>query len=314
MKKLLMLLVFSVSLFTSAQTLSFTVAELTGPTGDQITHVFYDDYADVYEYSGGWSLTTSDTFSLSDAGIFFYGENNYQSIPSWEANIRAYLGAISRNRNGVFYRPNERVPYPFNPRFFLAASDFTPLTEAGWLVDREHDTQFWKIYCDQYALRIAYTSYQGISGFEILAVENVGNDRYPLGSVLSGAPFIYGQFSDNVGGGIETAEEAIEMADAYAAREWDCVIEEPSDCTTTVAEGGVMNALIIAAEPNYEAQGNGIWIDRDLRPNGFAEPTWNQITIDGLLFTLEVGAAGDGAVGTRTTYRCLEDLIDNLPQ
>ena len=314
MKKLLMLLVFSASFFASAQTISFTIAELTGPTGDRLTHLFHDDYADVYEYSGGWTKTASSTFSLSDAGVFFYEDTNYDAIPSWEANIRAYLGAVSRNRNGVFYRPGERVPYPLQPRFFLADSDFDPLREAGWIVDTEHDTQFWKIYCGEYALRISYTSRHGSQGFEILAVENVGNSRYPLGSVLSGAPFIYGQFSDNVGTdtyAFQTAQEAIDVADTYALNEWNC-----ADCTNTDSMGGVINALIIAAEPNYEAQGNGIWIDRDLRPNGFAEPTWNQIEIDeeARVFILEVGAAGDGAVGTRTTYRCLEDLLDNLPQ
>ena len=318
MKKLLLLLVFSASFFASAQTTSFTVAELTGPTGDQITHLFYDDYADVYEYRGGWSLTTSNTFSLSDAGVFFYEDTNYEAIPSWEANIRAYLGAVSRNRNGVFYQAGSRAPYPFQPRFFLADSDFEPLREAGWIQDTRRDTQYWKVYCEQYALRIAYTSYNGGQGFEILALEHIGNERYPLGSgILSGAPFTHGQFYDNVGTdtyAFQTAEEAIEVANAYALSEWNCVLEEPSDCVTTVSEGRVMNDLITAAEPNYEAQGNGIWIDRDLRPNGFAEPTWNQITIDGLLFTLEVGAAGDGAVGTRTTYRCLEDLLDNLPE
>ena len=140
-----------------------------------------------------------------------------------------------------------------------------------------------------------------------------------LDETLDGTIVFYdadGNVVENLGGeviGFYPDTNTIEFADGGSLLSgYTWMIVQERDCINGLSRLSVIHAAIIAVEPNYESQGNGTWIDRDTRPNGFLEATWNQIEIDGAGFVLEIGVSGDGAAGTRTSYDCLEDLLASL--
>ena len=298
LKKLLLLLVFSATTFASAQTM--TVVELTssdgrGTFGPRALHAIQGDDLSPYVYNGYTTRVTS--YVLRD-GVLNTPDGRFVTVGPFEEVSRDFiysLGLTGTFFNAVTKEPLQGVTlssYHRDPLFdnLEAHPDWSRYEEApSYFVRRE---------CGFVFLAAEIAPLNGYNQF-LLSRNTEAGDSFEL--------IIARNFFDYPGTYFRTDADVIEAVDRLLA-------DSGCGCTSTTAMGGEINALIIAAEPNYEAQGNGIWIDRDLRPNGFAEPTWNQIEIDGSQFILEVGAGGDGLVGVRTSYDCLEELLDNLPE
>ena len=323
MKKLLLLLLIFSASFASAQQI-ITIVELTSPdgrgtfAGPQAIHAVQGD--DISRFQYGDYTTSVSSFTMSNAGELTIPQGVFTSAGNFRQDYIDFW--ISLGANGRFYNPNTELELE-NIRLssYLIENTYGELTNpnTGW-VRGEGDlaSGFSRVECIYTFVTVEVPgrgfTLTGVSSGAPITLNYPADVRGPAGPRSSSSVIFSASrdFPGLVARGhyFPTAQHVIDAVNIFLENN-DC-----SSCTNTVAEGGVMNALITAAEPNYEAQGNGVWIDRDTRPNGFLAATWNSIEIDeeNRMFILEVDAAGDGAVGIRTSYECLEELLDNLPQ
>ena len=316
-RNLLTSIFLSATFFASAQR-QINVVQLEASTGSttptthqQVAHVYSGNYnpnagyLDVYEVS---SVSTY-TFQINPPpGIFTTPDAEYVVEPSFVYNLEELYSRIGPA--GLFINPNTLINVEPDDvliddpiRLFRISTKWRPFSGSVTSAGR---TTRWVYRIP--SCNVTYVVGNWGSGWSISETLNgatkflIANDVSHAGSIATSS-----RYASELGGSRWlSVSDIIEAVDNRVAEL--CV-----SCTNTVAEGIAIHRLIIEAEPNYEAQGNGTWIDRDLRPNGFAEPTWNQIEIIGTQFVLEVGAGGDGVVGTRTSYDCLEELLENLP-
>ena len=301
MKKLLMLLVFSASFFASAQTM--TVVELTstasdgrGTFGPHALHAIQGDDLSPYVYEG---YTTSVRSYTLIQGVLTTPDDTYSTLGSFERVSRDFIYRLGLTGKFFNARTNEELEgvrlssYHREPLF--ANLEANP----DWGRDPLAPSYFERRDC----------------GFIFQVAEigpAYGHPRFMLTrNTDDGSNFeiiIARNFFDYPGTYFRTDADVIEAVERVL------VDSGCAGCIGTNATLLEINTAIVAAESNYESQGNGTWIDRDVRPNGFLAATWNVIQIDGEQFTLEVGAGGDGTNGVRTSYDCLEELLDNLPQ
>ena len=319
-KKLILLLIFSATTFASAQTITFV--ELTSSdgrgtfVGPSAVHIIQGDDTSRFQY--GDYQTSVSSFTMTDEGELTIPQGVFTSVGNFEQNYRNIW--IGLGTNGRFYNPETEVELE-NIRLssYLVENVYGGLTnpDSGWIRgEGDLASGFYRIACEYTFVSaelpgLGFTL-TGVSSDTLITLDYPADVRGPAGP-RSSSTVIFSVSRDFPelgarGHYFPTAQHVIDAVNIFL-EEVGC-----TSCITTTSMGGDINAAIIAAEPNYEAQGNGIWIDRGLRPNGFAEPTWNQIEIDGSQFILEVGAGGDGLVGVRTSYDCLEELLDNLPQ
>ena len=301
LKKLLLLLVFSATTFASAQTM--TVVELIssdgrGTFGPHAFHAIQGDDLSPYVYDG--YTTSVTTYTLID-GVLTTPDGEYSSVGLFERESRDFiynLGLTGRFFNATTSEPLQGVrlsSYHREPLFDNLEA------HPDWSRYEEAPSYFIRRDCGFVFLVAEIAPLNGYNQF-LLSRNTDAGDSYELIIARNfglGYPGTY----------FRTDADVIEAVDRL-------LVDSGCGCTSTSDSAVSIDSLIREAEPNYEYQGNGSWLDRDIRPNGFAAATWNTIEIDEdtNTFILEVEAGGDGRTGTRTSYDCLEELLDNLPQ
>ena len=318
-RNLLTLIFLSATFFASAQR-QINVVQLEASTGSttptthqQVAHVYSGNYnpdtsyLDVYEVS---SVSTY-TFRLNPPpGMFITSDSEYIGEPGFLYNLQELYSRIGPA--GLFLNPITRINVEpsdvlsVDPiRLFRISTKWRPfsgsVTEAG-------RTTRWVYRIP--SCNLTYVVGNWGSGWSISETLN-GDTKFLIAADQSheGSIATSSRYAHDLGGSRWLrVEDSIEAVD-------DRVALVCGGCTNTVAESEVINSLIEAAEPNYEDQRNGTWIDRDVNERGFAAATWNSIEIDEVnrVFVLEIGAGGDGLTGTRISYRCLEMLLLDLP-
>ena len=132
MKRLLLLLFFSASLFASAQTL--TLIELTstasdgrGIFGPSAMHAIQGDNTERFMYDGYTTSITS--YTLDANGEFTTPLNVYSSVGNFEQDARQFIYGLGDN--GRFYNSSEEELLNVGLSSYLVEDVYAPLTAPG---------------------------------------------------------------------------------------------------------------------------------------------------------------------------------------
>ena len=290
MKRLLTILIFSASFFASAQLIN--VVELNSPTG-AVKHVYEGSANGRFhylstDYTGDLEFEEHSTIQVINGLLITSNDHpdvevaaGYQMLPGFVRSTAAYISSLEGH--GIFYNDLDREII-LQPRNYLPPSEdpLQPL-RAEW--ESSHGESSWQnIVCrNRYRL-----SYHPSGRTTVLWSEmNAAGEFVYRGSVIAFA----------------TVEEAYMAVQAHIIETNPCV-----SCTSTSAPHDVLNDLVVAADPSFNTAGFNAWIDREGN-----ELRWNRIARVGERFVLSI-SVGAQHEGTSTSYDCLEELLDNLPQ
>ena len=304
--------------FASAQR-QITVVQLEASTGStssthqNVAHVYSGDIDFDPTYSSEYRVSSTTTYSLSlNPNVFLFDGKTYRVSIDFLQHVQSTFSGLGRY--GTFLLPDLGI-VPIDD--VLERDPHHVLEDAGWIpATGQSEDRTWRFYPPNCDVHYEATISQG--GYGVTEFRNGGfTIIFPLGELPDGWRGIPTSNYESIQHGIlfVNLNEIIEAVNNLVAADTTCEEPEP-ECTNTVAMGGDMNTLIVAANPDFVSGGQGVWIDRVRRPGSiFLENRWNRIEIDETnnVFILEIGAGGDGHVGARTPYTCLEELLENLP-
>ena len=291
-KKILSLLIFSVSLFTSAQTMTVVELTSTGSTtfGQSALHVIQGDDLTPYVYNG--YTTNVISYTLAD-GLLTTPDGEYATVGSFENISRNFIYRLGLTGKFFNAETNEQLEdlelslYHRDPLF--AAFD----ANDDWVLYPQATANYERVVCN-YVYRVAELG------------PNRGHNQFLLTREIPGDPTSWEiiiarnfDFVNHPGTYFRYAEDVIAAVDQLAI---------DAGCTTCVGTDTSyeeLNALISAL--GFEAAGFTAWNNRVGSAN-----RWDRIEIDGDQFVLETDTGSEGRVGVRTSYDCLEDLIAAL--
>ena len=295
-KKILLLLIFSVSFLTSAQEIN--VADVAVPGRPTYKHVYLTEHEDLFQYASNAVVTVS-TFTAEN-GLLTIGDDEYtmsRSLSAQALNRMDELGIY-----GLFFNvangPSWTFPAGVAHRWYLPD---TAVTTAAFLADPA-----WEQVTPQSWLR-----YDGCIRYEAVIPQYPGNewsidwwrgDRETYGGYLPA----------------QTTSQGV--VDAINAHRNTLNAECPT-CINTDSSIADKYALLnngrgfsdyVEGVTDWIPSGatNTIWTYQDANGNGL----FNQITERDDTFILYMNIAGDagGLPAPTGIYSCLDDLIAAL--
>lgn len=316
-RNLLILIFLSVTFFASAQR-HITVVELasTGSaTHETLRHVYSGNDDFDMGYSSQYERRSTDVYSLSLSpapGVFTYDGNSYVIDVPFLQNTQQTFARLGRY--GRFLLPNLNT---VSQDDVLNISPYQILIDNGWIaglgVSAGNRWNYNIENCD-YSYQVA------INGAGFLVHELHPSYSQPLAFVALdelpderwiAIPTSSSYASTEISAGFEFTNLAqiIEAVNNRAAVV--CTTIPEPECTEVSASYEDLNELVVAANAGFYTNSfiPASWTDRF-----GSENRWNIIEIEGDKFVLEIDTGSEGHVGTRTYYRCLEELLDNLPQ
>ena len=290
MKKLLLLLILSVTTFASAQTIN--VAELTVPGLLSPTFHVYDSGSEgAFEYPEG-TVSSISSFTVDGRVLTTAGDDYTMSI-ALATQARDRMNGLGHY--GLFfsgqYGPAWNIPASREPSFFLP-DDI--VQHAAFAAEIEANPNRWSaIHAGTIPNHFRYQD----DCYRYEAVLTTSDNQWHIDFWKNGV-------IDRRWPGYLPSYATSELAVARIKSHIE-TLPRCESCTGADAAYDDLNDLI-AAE-GFEASGFTAWINRVGNAN-----RWDRIEIDGDRFVLEIDTGSEGRVGIRTTYDCLEDLISDL--
>ena len=318
MKKLLMLLVFSASMFASAQTL--TLVELTssngrGTFGPHAIHAIQGTDITPFQYEGYTTSVTSYTIS---GDTFTAPEDVYRLVGSFGYSARDFIYSIGSG--GRFFNATARLELEgVNPAAYYVDNIRAALIDSDdWNILEGYPSHDGREACGYRFL----TTYAGGNGFVLTRNTLDGNN--PRLMLANEAPSL--TYS---GAYFRTAEDVITAVNDFLAVATSCQPVDPCDLSVrssvldkypALNEGRAFGSYV-AGTTDWNPQGteNTVWtysIPREEQASGRGGFYYQISEIDDAnVFRLyrgheNGGIAGDaGSLGSYEEFECLEDLI-----
>ena len=318
MKKLLMLLVFSASMFASAQTL--TLVELTssngrGTFGPHAIHAIQGTDITPFQYEGYTTSVTSYTIS---GDTFTAPDDIYRLVGSFGHSARDFIYTIGPG--GRFFNATAQLELEgVNPAaYYVDNIRASFIASPDWGILEGYPSHDERLACGYRFLSVQ----SGSRGFVLTRHTFDGNT--PTLMYANEAPSL-----DYSGAHFRTADDVISAVNDFLAVATSCQPVDPCDLSVrssvldkypALNEGRAFGSYV-AGTTDWNPQGteNTVWtysIPREEQASGRGGFYYQISEIDSEnVFRLyrgheNVGIAGDsGSLGSYEEFECLEDLI-----